>query len=75
MTERLEVPQEDPDGALELALIQQYLRDHGKDLSILPGLPTADRELLLHDASIYAAGKLAEIEARAHYVEDLHQHE
>jgi hypothetical protein len=68
-------PVDDHEARLELALIEEYLRDHGHDLKELPGLAYAERQQLLHDASIYAAGKLAEIEARAHYVEDLHRRE
>lgn len=68
-------PSDDHEAKLELALIEEYLRGRGHDLRELPALDPAEREQLLHDASLYAAGKLAEIEARAHYVEDLHRHE
>jgi len=68
-------PVDDFEAKLELLLIEQYLREHGHDLKELPALELAERERLLHDASAYAAGKLAEIEARAHYVEDLHRRE
>ena len=50
-------PMEDPEAQLERAFIDEYLRLHGHD-------PEA--------ASIYAAGKLAEFESRAHYVHDIH---
>jgi hypothetical protein len=68
-------PVDDHEAKLELALIEEYLREHGHDLKELPGLAREVRERLLQDASVYAAGKLAEIEARAHYIEDLHRHE
>jgi len=68
-------PVDDHEAKLELALIEEYLHEHGHELKELPGLAYAERQRLLHDASIYAAGKLAEIEARAHYIEDLHRRE
>jgi len=68
-------PVDDHEAKLELALIEEYLRERGHDLKGLPELSYAERQRLLHDASIYAAGKLAEIEARCHYIEDLHRHE
>ena len=68
-------PVDDHEAKLELLLIDEYLRLKGHDLKGLPALEEAERSRLLHDAAIYAAGKLAEIEARAHYVEDLHRHE
>jgi hypothetical protein len=66
-------PVDDHEAKLELALIEEYLREHGHDLKELPALPTEERERLLHDAALYAAGKLAEVEARAHYIEALHR--
>jgi hypothetical protein len=68
-------PVDDHEAKLELALIEEYLRGRGHALKELPQLSSAERTQLLHDASIYAAGRLAEIETRAHYVEDLHRHE
>jgi hypothetical protein len=65
----------DHEAKLELALIEEFLRRQGHNLQGLASLEAAERDRLLHDASLYAAGKLAEIEARAHYVEDLHRHE
>jgi len=68
-------PVDDHEAKLELALIEEYLHERGHELKELPALSYAERQQLLHDASIYAAGKLAEVEARAHYVEDLHRRE
>lgn len=60
---------------LELTLIDEFLRSRGQSLVTVATLPPGEREPLMHDAAIYAAGKLAEIEARAHYVQDLHRHD
>ena len=68
-------PVDDFEAKLELLLIEQYLREHGHDLKELPTLERAERERLMRDASAYAAGRLAEIDARCHYVEDLHRRE
>jgi hypothetical protein len=36
------------------------------------GPPNAELELLMKQACTYASGKLAEVEARAHFVHDIH---
>ena len=66
-------PVDDFEARLELALIEEYLRQHGHTLTELTQLERAERDQLMHDAAAYAAGRLAEIDARAHYVEDLHR--
>ena len=38
----------------------------------LADLPEEDRERLLTDASVYASGKLTEIEARSHFLDEIH---
>lgn len=68
-------PMEDPEGQLERALIDEYLRLHGHDPEAVRLLPEAQVVKLLEAASIYAAGKLAEFESRAHYVHDIHTKE
>lgn len=75
MAERADIPIEDPEAKLERTLIDDYLRQQGRSRAELPSLPEDVRLKLLRDAEIYAAGRMAEIEARAHYVDDLHQHE
>jgi hypothetical protein len=67
-------PFQDPEAKLELALIEEFLHEHGSDLTALAFLAPEERQRLLHDASAYAANRLAEIWARAHYVGDLHKH-
>jgi hypothetical protein len=66
-------PVQDHEAKLERALIEEYLREHGHTLQDLESLAEDARRQLLQDASMYAAGRLAEIEARAHYVKEIHQ--
>jgi hypothetical protein len=63
---------EDPEGELEKALIAEFLQNRGIDLPALHALPEAEAKHLLTEASVYAAGKLAEVNARSHYVHDIH---
>ena len=65
-------PMEDPKGHLEQAFIDEYLRLHGHDPDAVRRLPPERTKALLEGASTYAAGKLAEFEARAHYVHEIH---
>jgi hypothetical protein len=65
-------PLQDPNGPLESELISEFLRTRGYDLRSLDRLPEDDRRRLLRQASMHAAGKLTEIEARAHFVAELH---
>ena len=66
-------PMQDPEGPLEQALIAEFLRVHGHDSQSVERLPEPERRRLLQDASTYAAAKLAEVEARAHFVHELHR--
>lgn len=68
-------PMIDPEGALEAELIAEFLRSRGLDATSVSALDEDHRKQLLEQASAYATGRLAEISARAHYVQDLHQHE
>jgi hypothetical protein len=72
MQERAEIPLEEPQARLERALIEEFLKDHGCDLSTVDLRPPGERRELLVQASLYAAVRLAEIDARATYVHDLH---
>ena len=67
-------PLDDPEAKLELALIEEFLHERGSDLAALGALAREEREQLLQDATAYAARRLAEIGARAHYVDDIHKH-
>lgn len=75
MAERADIPLHDPAAGLERRLVDEYLQQQGRSRAELPSLPEPVRMKLLRDAEIYAAGRMAEIEARAHYVDDLHRHE
>jgi hypothetical protein len=57
--------------ALECALIDEFLVDHGHTLQSIRMLPAAVREELLGAATKHASLRLAEIEARAHLAKDL----
>jgi hypothetical protein len=65
-------PLQDPNALLEQALISEFLELRGYDLRCVGSLPDDERRRLLREASIHAAGKLAEVEARAHFVHELH---
>jgi hypothetical protein len=68
-------PMEDPEAQLEQALIEEFLLSHGHPPRDVPALPEDQRRRLLEAASVYAAGRLAEIQARAHYVHEIHRQE
>jgi hypothetical protein len=72
MRERAETPLEDPQAQLERALIDEFLQKHGCTLATLNLKPPGERGNLLKQASLYAAIRLAEIDARAAYVHELH---
>jgi hypothetical protein len=63
---------ESPLAQLERGFIEDFVRSHGYDPLKLAELPAEERERLLKGASIYASGKLVEVEARAHYLDDIH---
>ena len=72
-TDRSDVsPLADPQGQLEQAFIDEFLRLHGYDPARLDTLPVAERDLLLKQASAWASGKLAEVDARALFVHEMH---
>ena len=65
----------DPEGQLENALIEEFLRARGLDQSALHALPEDEAKRVLTEASVYAATRLAEVEARAHFVRAIHSEE
>ena len=65
-------PVQDPEGQLERAFIDEFLRARGHDSHTLQALPEDQSKRLREAASVYAAGKLAEVEARAHFVQEIH---
>ena len=57
---------------LERAYIEQYLHGLGYTLETVQHLPDEQAKLLMRAASLYASSRLAEVETRAHLVEDIH---
>ena len=70
--ERHERPLDDPAARLEQALRQEFLQVRGVDERALAALPERERQRLLQEASQYVSGRLAEVRARAHLIEELH---
>lgn len=65
-------PVEDPNALLEKALIEEYLKTKGYTHEDLKKLPADLVEKLMKEASQYASLKMEEVEARAHFVKELH---
>jgi hypothetical protein len=57
---------------LERALIDEFIRTSGYDPARLDELPEDQRRRLQRQAAAHAAARLAEMEARAHYIHELH---
>jgi hypothetical protein len=72
LRERAETALEDPQAQLERALIDEFLQKYGCNLATVDLKPPAERRSLLRQASLFAAVRLAEIDARAAYVHVLH---
>lgn len=66
------LPFEDPQAQLERAFIDEFLRSRGYNRADLHALPEPEARLLMVQASAYAAGKLTEVESRAHFVHEIH---
>lgn len=63
---------EDIHAFLEKTLIEAYLKGKGYTLEKLNDLSEKEAKQLMKEASTYASGKLAELEDRAHFVQELH---
>jgi hypothetical protein len=63
---------EGPQSALERKYIEEYLRSQGVSLENLGKLPKDEQEHLMREASKYASLKLAEVESRAKFRDDIH---
>ena len=61
-----------PLGELERSLIAEFIRARGYDPNKLGELTEHDRHELLAAASVYASGKLGEVEARSHFLDEIH---
>ena len=57
---------------LEQSLIEEFIRSKGYNPQNLAAVPAGVRVKLLIDASVYASGKLVEVEARWHYLGEVH---
>jgi len=62
----------DPNARLERSFIDEFIRRRGYDPAALQQLPEDVRVRVQAEASTHAAARLAEMEARAHYVHELH---
>jgi hypothetical protein len=71
--ERSDLPREDPHAQLELALISEFLQRLGYSLASLHELPADQADALFKQASLYASGRLSEVESRAHYIDEMRQ--
>ena len=69
--ERLTTPLESWQAGLERALIIEFLLNQGHTMDSLRSLPVADQNDLLRAAAGYASQRLAEIESRARYVDEI----
>jgi len=63
---------EHPLSQLERAFIDEFLRLRGYDVGTLRQLPDDTATALLKQATMYASGRLTEVESRARFVDDLH---
>lgn len=65
-------PFEEPLAELERHIISEYIRGLGHDpVALRASIDPAARTILV-EASTYAATRLSEVEARSHYVRELH---
>jgi hypothetical protein len=69
----INAPITDPHAALEQVLIDEYLESRGQTRQSVRKLDEVDALPLLRAASDYASLRLAVIESRAHYVDQIHK--
>ena len=62
----------EPLAELERHLLGAYIAGTGHELHDLLARTDEDARRLLAQASLYASAKLSEIEARSHYLQELH---
>jgi hypothetical protein len=63
---------EDIHAFLEKTLIEAFLKGKGYTLEDLQNLPEEEAKQIMKGASTYASGKLAEVEVKAHFMQELH---
>jgi len=61
-----------PEVRLEMKIIADFLAEKGYTLEKLKDLPAEEARLLRIEASKYASSRLAELEARAHFINIIH---
>ena len=61
-----------PQSVLEMQFLEEYLREKGYSLEDLHLLPEELALRLRKEACLYASLKLAEMEARGHFVREIH---
>lgn len=61
-----------PLAQLEESFIHEYLATRGHDRHSVETLSAQERDRLLRDASVYASGRLSELETRSQFVHGLH---
>ena len=66
-------PIDDPHAALELRFIDEFLGSVGHTRRSAMQLGTAEVSTLLKAASEYASLRLADIESKAHYADEIHR--
>ena len=62
-----------PLSQLERAFIDEFVRARGYDPLKLAELPEREREQILTQASVHASAKLAEVEAKSHLIDEIHE--
>jgi hypothetical protein len=72
MHERAETALEDPQAKLERAFIEEFLEARGFSLASISLQSPGERRALLLGAARYADIRLAEIDARASYIHQIH---
>ena len=63
---------DDPMARLERALIAEFLERRGYNPDSLHDLPIHEAQAIMKEASLYASGRLTEVESRAHFIDDMH---
>ena len=63
---------EGPQSKLEWKYIQEYLQSKGASIETLGKLPKEEQQRLMSEACQYASLKLAEVESRAKFRQDIH---
>jgi len=66
-------PIEAPYAALERRFIKEFIECHSAEGRPFDGRPDRQDPRLVEAATLYASLRLAEIESRAHYVDDIHR--